>query len=163
MSKRKYTNIKVIEPELLRMRIEGKTNREIAESLGLELKQVKNWIYRYNRGQARLVAGVPSKRKGRPRRDVSVASAEEYQYESKRLKMENELLWDFLQSIFIFHLTVVFLGQDLQNTVCTALLHIFTVDSSHNGTFNVFNTEVAVKAICFVVNLFSNTKHFFHG
>ena len=99
MSKRKYTNIKAIEPELLCMRAEGKTNREIADLLGLELKQVSNWITRYNREQDRLSAGLPPKRKGRPRKDAPPTSVEEYQYEIKRLKMENELLRDFLRSV----------------------------------------------------------------
>lgn len=97
MSKRKWTDIKALEPEIIAMREAGKTRREIAEHLGLEKEQIKNWISRYNREQARLAAGLPPKRRGRPRKGEA-KSAEEYKYEIERLKMENKLLQDFLQS-----------------------------------------------------------------
>lgn len=45
------------------MRAAGKRRREIAESLGLEKKQIKDWINRYNRNERRLNAGIlPKKR-----------------------------------------------------------------------------------------------------
>ena len=97
MSKRKWTNIKVMEPEIIAMRAAGKTQREIAEYFGLEKEQIKSWINRYNHEQARLAAGLPPKRRGRPRKGEAT-SAEEYKYEIERLKMENKLLRDFLQS-----------------------------------------------------------------
>lgn len=97
MSKRKWTNIKALEPEIIAMRTAGKTRREIAEHFGLEKEQIKNWINRYNREQARLAAGLPSKHRGRPRKGET-KSAEEYKYEIERLKMKNKLLRDFLQS-----------------------------------------------------------------
>ena len=100
MSKRKYTHIKEIEPELLAMRKAGYTRQEIADKLGLELKQIKNWINRYNREQARLAAGLPPRHRGRPRKDAGPKDiVAEQQYEIKRLKMENQLLRDFLQSV----------------------------------------------------------------
>ena len=95
MSKRKWTNIKKYEAEIMAMRAEGKTRQEIAEYLGLEKGQIKNWISRYNREQARLAAVLPPKRRGRPRKGEA-ASVEEYKEEIERLKMENELLRDFL-------------------------------------------------------------------
>ena len=95
MSKRKWTNIKKYEAEIMAMRAEGKTRQEIAEYLGLEKGQIKNWISRYNREQARLAAGLPPKRRGRPRKGEA-ASVEEYKEEIERLKMENELLRVFL-------------------------------------------------------------------
>lgn len=97
MSKRKYTHIKEIEAELLAMRNAGCTRQEIADHFGLEKSQIKNWINRYNREQDRLFAGLPPKHRGRPRKDDSPASIAEYQYEINRLKMENQLLRDFLQ------------------------------------------------------------------
>lgn len=97
MSKRKWTNIKEFESEIIAMREAGKTRREIAEHLGLEKEQIKNWISRHNREQARLAAGLPPKRRGRPRKGEA-KSVEEYKYEIERLKMENKLLRDFLQS-----------------------------------------------------------------
>lgn len=49
---RKYTKIKELEPQILAMRAEGKTCREIAKSLGLEKKQIVNWVTRHNHEQA---------------------------------------------------------------------------------------------------------------
>ena len=49
MAKRKYTHIKIIEPKLIAMRAAGKTNREIAEFFGLEIRQIENWINSYHR------------------------------------------------------------------------------------------------------------------
>jgi len=99
---RKYTKIKVLEPEIIAMRAAGKTRKEIAEALGLEKVQIKSWINRYNKEQLRREAGILPK-KGRPQKNAEPASAEEIikeqAYEIKRLKMENELLRDFLQSV----------------------------------------------------------------
>ena len=41
MSKRKWTNIKKYEAEIIAMRAEGKKRQEIAEYLGLEKGQIK--------------------------------------------------------------------------------------------------------------------------
>ena len=97
MSKRKWTNIKNFEAEIIEMRGAGKTRQEIAEYWGLEKEQIKNWVSRYNREQARLAAGLPPKRRGRPGKGEAI-SAEAYKYEIERLKMENKLLRDFLRS-----------------------------------------------------------------
>ena len=80
------------------MRANGKTVREIAEYFGLEKKQIKNWINRYNRKREKLAAGIVPRPKGRlckdaPPRDLVAEQA----YEINRLKMENKLLRDFLQ------------------------------------------------------------------
>ena len=96
MSKRKWRNIKKLEPEMLRLREEGKTRQEIADLLGLEKVQVKNWRNRYNREQSRLAAGAPPKRRGRPATGKP-KNEKEYQREIERLRMENKLLRDFLQ------------------------------------------------------------------
>lgn len=98
MSKRKYTDISAMEAEILAMRKAGKTLREIAEHLGLEKEQVKGWIKRYNRKEAKLAAGIASRPKGRPRKDAQPRDvAAEQAYEIQRLKMENKLLRDFLR------------------------------------------------------------------
>ena len=98
---RKHTKIKVLEPQIIAMREAGKTRREIAEALGLEKVQIKNWINRHNKEQLRREAGILPK-KGRPRKNAEPISPEEIikeqEYEIKRLKMENALLRDFLQS-----------------------------------------------------------------
>ena len=98
MSKRKYTRIKEIEPEIMAMREAGQTLREIAEHFGLEKKQLKNLINRYNRRQKEIEAGIIPRPKGRPRKDELPRDVvAEQAYEINRLKMENNLLLDFLQ------------------------------------------------------------------
>ena len=98
MEKRKYTKIETIEAEIIAMRAAGKTRREIAEHFGLEIKQIKWWISRYNRKQAKLAAGIALRPKGRPRKDGEPRNIEaEQAYEINRLRMENKLLRDFLQ------------------------------------------------------------------
>ena len=44
MSKRKYTHIKAIEEQIVSMREAGMTQQEIADELGLEKEQSKNWV-----------------------------------------------------------------------------------------------------------------------
>lgn len=99
MEKRKYTKVEALETEILGMRASGKTRREIGEELGLTLKQVETWITRYNRKQAKLLAGITPRPKGRPRKGAQLRDVEaEQAYEINRLRMENKLLRDFLQS-----------------------------------------------------------------
>ena len=99
MSKRKYTHIQELEGEILAMRKAGATRQEIANRFGLSKAQIKSWINRYNRKQAKLATGILPRPKGRPRkgsapRDILAEQA----YEIHRLQMENKLLRDFLQS-----------------------------------------------------------------
>ena len=61
MSKRKWTNMQAMEAEIIAMRQAGKTRQEIADRLGLEKKQIKNWVNRYNREQASLATWTPPK------------------------------------------------------------------------------------------------------
>lgn len=99
MSQRKYTHIQGLEEEILSMRQKGATRQEIADQLGLSKSQIKNWINRYNRKQAKLKAGISPRPKGRPRKsDAPRDIVTEQAYEIRRLRMENELLRDFLQS-----------------------------------------------------------------
>ena len=98
MRRGKYTHIQALEKEMLAMRKEGATRQEIAERFGLSKSQIKNWINRYNRKQAKLAAGILPKPKGRPRKRAEFVSKEvEQAYEIHRLQMENKLLRDFLQ------------------------------------------------------------------
>lgn len=100
MTKRAYTKMETIEPEIIAMRRAGKLNREIAEHFGLKLRQIEQWVTRYNRKQARIAAGIPPQPKGRPRKTAVPRDAvAEQTYEINRLRMENKLLRDFLQSI----------------------------------------------------------------
>ena len=96
MGKRKWTNMQVLEPQILEMREAGLSRRMIADELGLELRQIENWINRRNRARAKLSLGIVPKRNGRPHKRP-LSTAEEYEQEIARLQMENKLLRDFLQ------------------------------------------------------------------
>ena len=97
MGKRKWTDMRLLEPEIIKMRDEGMSRTQIAEELGLEWKQIDNWITRYNKKRSATIIGQPPKRKGRPR-TRPLTTTEEYEREIARLEMENKLLRDFLQS-----------------------------------------------------------------
>ena len=97
MSKRKYTHIKELEMQILSMREKGMTRQEIADDLGLTKDQIKSWVTRYNRRNKKIVEGIVLKPKGRPRK-YPLDSKEAYEREIIRLRMENQLLRDFLQS-----------------------------------------------------------------
>lgn len=96
MSKRKWTRIEIYEPEIIRLRKAGLTRQEIADELGLDKIQIKNWINRYNKRQHVAYDREP-KPKGRPRKDGQ-PPRQNIETEIKRLRMENKLLRDFLRS-----------------------------------------------------------------
>ena len=97
MQKRKYTHLKAVEGLILSMRQDGLTLQEIADELGLSLKQMKNWSYRHNCEGRNLAKGITPKPKGRPRKDGQPPN-QDIEKELQRLRMENKLLRDFLQS-----------------------------------------------------------------
>lgn len=100
MSKRKYTHMAELEEAILAMREAGATRQEIADRFGLSKAQIKNWINRYNRKQAKLAAGILPRPKGLPRRNAVPRDIQaEQAYEIQRLQMENKLLRDFLRSM----------------------------------------------------------------
>ena len=100
MGKRNYTHVQELLTEIETMVREGKTQREIAEHFGLKDKEVvRELLKRERRKQRKLEAGILPRPKGRPRKDaVPRDLAAEQAYEIKRLRMENELLQDFLRS-----------------------------------------------------------------
>ena len=100
MEKRNYTHIQALLPEINAMRAEGKTQREIAEHFGFRDKQVvKDLLKRERRKERKLEAGILPRPKGRPRKDTFPRDiVAEQAYEIQRLRMENKLLRDFLQS-----------------------------------------------------------------
>ena len=65
MQKRKYTQIKAVEGLILSMRQDGMTLKEIADELGLSLKQMKNWSYRHNCEKRNTLKGIMPQQKGR--------------------------------------------------------------------------------------------------
>ena len=99
MSKRGYTHVQVLLPEIQEMVAAGKTQREIAEYFGLSSKKVVKQLLERERIKARkMAAGIMPRAKGRPRKDAPPRDiVAEQAYEINRLKMENKLLWDFLQ------------------------------------------------------------------
>ena len=97
---RKYTKMDGYEKQILTMKKAGKTQREIAESLGLEREQIKEWFRRYRSKQSKIEAGVKIRPKGRPRKDSEPRDiVAEQTYIIQRLRMENELLRDFMRSM----------------------------------------------------------------
>lgn len=98
MEKRKYTKIQVLEPEIVSMQEAGKTHREIAEYFGLERSQVKKCLERRRIRQRKQAVGIQPKPKGRPRKDGQPPQQSEAA-ELKRLRMENQLLRDFLELV----------------------------------------------------------------
>ena len=91
MSKRRYTNMVALLPVIEGMLAAGMSHREIEEDLGLEGdRPIHNLLKRQRRKAAK---GMPKFRGRKPAKTL-----QEYKYENKRLKMEVELLLDFLQS-----------------------------------------------------------------
>ena len=86
---RKYEKVQELLPLVKQKQEEGKTQQEIAEELGLSGKQVVKELLKRERRKEAL--GVPIHRGRKPAKTL-----QEYKYENKRLKMENELLRDFL-------------------------------------------------------------------
>ena len=101
-----YRHMEEYEEEILRMRQEGKTRREICEKFGFTMKQITGFITRYNNREKKLAAGIVVRRRGRPPKDYVVSEESklaELRYildrknaRIKSLEMENELLRDFL-------------------------------------------------------------------
>lgn len=96
MQKRKWVRMEVYEPEIIRLRKDGLTRQEIADELGLDKIQIKNWVNRYNKRRNTVSYREP-KPKGRPRKD-GTPPKQNLEVELKRLRMENKLLRDFLRS-----------------------------------------------------------------
>lgn len=103
---RSYQRISKYEKEILELKSQGLTQREIGAKLGFTKKQVHNFIIRYNEKQRKVKAGLALNAKGRPPKYYEITEdmkINELKYiiarkESKinRLEMENELMRDFL-------------------------------------------------------------------
>jgi transposase len=93
---RKWTDIQKLEPEILRMRKDGRTRQEIADAMGLEKEQIKNWVKRYNRRINNPV--LMTKRKGRPR-TRSLSEPEAMAVRVRELEREVDLYRSFLQAV----------------------------------------------------------------
>lgn len=103
---RGYKHIQNYEKEILELRAQGKTRKEIGEKFGFSRKQIENFITRYNRRQDKIAAGLVMHKKGRPLKDSVVTEEDklaDLRYKLarkdariKQLEMENELMRDFL-------------------------------------------------------------------
>lgn len=95
---RKYEKVQELLPAIKDMVTAGKTQREIAGHFGLKVKYVvKELLKRERRKEARIADGIIPRPKGWPRKgNASRDIVTEQAREIRRLKMENELLRDFL-------------------------------------------------------------------
>ena len=108
---REYRHIKMYEKEILELKGQGLSQRQIAEKLGFPYESMHDFFKRYNRNQRKLAAGIVIKPKGRPKKDEKalppsvqqLSKLTQLKYEIagkdryiKRLEMENELMRDFL-------------------------------------------------------------------
>ena len=103
---RSYRHIQQYENEIMELRAQGLTLRQIGDKLGFSVKQLKNFITGYNRRQRKIAAGVALGKKGRPPKDDKYTQTDkvsELKYiiarkdaKIKALEMENELMRDFL-------------------------------------------------------------------
>jgi len=103
---RSYEHISKYENEIIELRKQGKSRKEICKELGFSEKQLHNFITRYNNKQKKIKAGIALRVKGRPPKDYEITEdmkINELKYiiarkdsKIKRLEMENELMRDFL-------------------------------------------------------------------
>lgn len=93
--KRKWTDIRSAEPLIMQMRNEGRTRQEIADALGLEKVQIKNWVNRYNRSRKCLF--IKGKRRGRPRKRP-ISEPEAMALRIRELERSVELYRSFLHA-----------------------------------------------------------------
>ena len=89
---RKYQHMQHLLPQIKEMLEQGMTQKEVEEALGLTGYRPVHALLK--RERKKEVQGVPKQRRRKPAKTL-----QEYKYENKRLKMEVELLRDFLQSI----------------------------------------------------------------
>lgn len=94
---RKYRHIKEYEKEILELKKQGLTHRQIGERLGFSKEQIKGYLKRHNKStQKQNAATLPASVQ-------RLAKTVQLEYEIarkdcriKQLEMENELLRDFL-------------------------------------------------------------------
>lgn len=102
-----YAHIQEHGKEILELKEQGLTHKEVAEKLGFTQIQVKKFIERYHRKEREIAAGGVLKRKGKPFKDdneyTKTDKVSELKYiidrknaKIKELEMENELMRDFL-------------------------------------------------------------------
>ena len=103
---REYRHIEQYEKEIMKLREEGLSQREIGERLGFRKEQIKGFCKRKRQKERKIAAGIAIKKKGRPAKDCVVTEEDklaDLRYKLarkdthiKQLEMENELMRDFL-------------------------------------------------------------------
>lgn len=93
--KQKYTKVEELAEVIFARKAAGETNRQIGESYGLTLKQVKELVSRQNRKRRLIAQGYIPRPKGRPRKNPE---DEEIRRNNEliHLRMQVELLRNFL-------------------------------------------------------------------
>lgn len=80
------------------MLADGRSCKEIEKYFQLEGdRPIHDLLKRERRKERKIEAGIPLRRPGRPPKGHMISGGEK-EYEIKRLKMENELLRDFLRA-----------------------------------------------------------------
>ena len=79
-----------LKEEIRRRAKEGASQRELSREYGVSRYSIQSWCGRRPETQIRQIAPLP---KGRPKMQKTI---EDYKKENQRLKIENELLRDFL-------------------------------------------------------------------
>ena len=86
---RKYQHVQELLPQIKEMLASGMTQSEVEKALGLTGDRPVHALLK--RERKKELRGVPKSRGRKPAKTL-----QEYKYENKRLKMEVELLRDFL-------------------------------------------------------------------
>ena len=87
---RRYQHTQILLGQIKEMLAGGMTQKEVEQKLGLSGYRPVHELLR--RERRKEIEGIPKSRGRKPAKTL-----QEYKYENKRLKMENELLRDFLQ------------------------------------------------------------------
>ena len=93
--RQKYTRMEGLAERIFAGKAAGETNREIGESYGLTLKQVKELVSRQNRKRRLMAQGYEPRPQGRPRKNPEDEETRRNN-ELIQLRMQVELLRNFL-------------------------------------------------------------------
>ena len=89
---RKYQHVQLMLPQIKEMLQQGMTQKEVEKALGLTGYRPIHELLK--RERKKELQGKPKQRGRKPAKTL-----QEYKYENKRLRMENDLLRDFLSLI----------------------------------------------------------------
>ncbi len=89
---RKYQHVQLMLPQIKEMLEQGMTQKEVEKALGLTGYRPIHELLK--RERKKELQGIPKQRGRKPAKTL-----QEYKYENKRLRMENDLLRDFLSLI----------------------------------------------------------------